>query len=175
MKPSGGGPQVTPIPPPAPLFPGVGPGSKAITNVEGAGTAGINALTSIAKGGNFQKLVDSIVNANQYYLNEGQASIKEAAGGSGMAFSSDLLRNIGDFRLQSQKDLTAQLGSLALQEQGQQMGAAGVLSGNLMQLATSFAPRAVVTQSPAGASPFSQLASAGEAAMSLFLMASMIP
>lgn len=172
MKPTGGGPQVTPIPPPTPLF----PNATNAAEVEGyaSGKSGLTTLGSIAKGGNFQKLVDSIVNANQFYLKEGQAAVEEAAGGSGMRFSTDLLRNISDFRLQSQKDLTAQLGSLALQEQGQQLGAAGVLSGNLMQLATSFAPNSVVTQSPAGPSPFSQLSSAGEAAMSLFLMASMV-
>ena len=112
-------------------------------------------------------LFSAITNAQAQQTTQGTAALKESFAASGMGGSTDMMQAITNFRQQQSTQLTAELGKLGLQGESLQLGGAEML----MNLATSFAPSAVVTQGAAGPSPFSQLSSAGEAAMMLFLMA----
>jgi hypothetical protein len=166
MKPSGGGTTVTPIAPPAPLFPGITSGFRGAPGRE-LGKAGAQSLKDIISGADLKGIFSAIQDANQRQVKEDTASIKESFGASGLRYSSDLMKNLTDYQLQNQKQMTSQFAQLGLQNEQMQLGGLSLLEN----LATSFAPTQVVSQNPAGASPFSQLASAGEAAMMLFLMA----
>jgi hypothetical protein len=166
MKPIGGAPQVTPIPPPKSLFPGITGGLGSSTGSELGADLG-KGLHDIASGLDVNKIFQSITEANKRFTDEGAAAITEQFGASGLRYGSDLMRNLVDYRLQSQKDLQAQLGKLSFEGEALKMGGLQMLQ----ELATSFAPSAVVTQGPAGASPFSQIASAGEAAALMWLAA----
>ena len=166
MKPTGGQPQVTPVPPPVSLFPGITGGVNAPGSQLGSTLA--STLQNITSGTDMNKLFSAITQAQNQQTVQGTAALKESFAASGMGGSSDMMQSITNFRQQQSSQLTAELGKLGLQGESLQLGGAEML----MNLATSFAPSAVVTQGAAGPSPFSQLASAGEAAMMLFLMAS---
>jgi hypothetical protein len=165
MTPKGGDPKVVPIPPPTSLFPGVTGGA---TGGKGQilGNDLFNTLHGIASGLDVDKIFGSIVDANKRFTQEGEASIKESFGATGLAGSSSLMQGLTDYRLQSQKDLQAQLGQMSFQAEGLKMGGAEML----MNLATSFAPSAVVSQSASGPSAFSQGTSAATAVMMAMLM-----
>lgn len=176
MKPTGGGPQVTPVPPPTSLFPGItgAVGGNMGPSRPGNQTAGsqlgsdlYKTLHDVTSGVDVNKIYSSIVEANKRQQTEGEASLVESYSAMGLRGGSDLMRAQVDYRLQNQKDLSAQLEKMSFQNEALKMGGAEMIQN----LATSFTPSAVVTQAPAGQSIFSQVASAGEAAMMLFLMA----
>lgn len=166
MKPTGGGTTVTPIAPPAPLFPGITSGLRGAAG-SGLGSTLATGLKDAASGADISKIFAAITDANKQSVELGTANIKESMGASGLRFSTDTQQNIAQFQQQSQKDITSQLAQTGLQAEALKENGLSMLEG----LATSFAPTQVVSQKPAGASPFSQIASAGEAAMMLFLMA----
>jgi hypothetical protein len=162
MKPSGGGTSVTPIAPPAPLFPGI---TNAFKNNTSLGTAGAKSLNDIVSGADLSKLFKQISDANQYQMKTDEASLKEAFGQSGLRYSSSMMKSMTDYHLQNQKQQTSLFGQLGLQNEQMQLGGLEILN----QLATSFAPTQVVSQNPAGASPFSQITSAASAAAMMML------
>lgn len=165
MKPTGGGPTVTPIAPPAPLFPGI-TGAFSGTGGTGLGTTGVATLQNIMNGQNLSSLFKSIQDANQNQVNIDTANLKESFGSSGMGMSTDMMSAITNYQTQNQKQLTAQFGQLGLENESMQLGGLNTL----MQLATAFAPTQVVGQAPSGQSIFSQVSSAGESAMMLYLL-----
>lgn len=164
MKPTGGGAQVTPVPPPASLFPGL---TGGINNAPGLGNTLATTLQNITSGTDMNKLFSQITQSQQQSVTQGTAALKESFAASGLGGSTDMAQAITGYRQQAGAQLQSQLGQLGMQEQEIQLGGAQMLTS----LASSFAPTSVVTQAPSGPSIFSQTASAGESAMMLFLMA----
>jgi hypothetical protein len=147
------------------MFPGV---SGGINNAGPAlGNTFAGSLSSITSGTNLQQLFSLINQSNQQQTAQGTAALKESFAASGMGGSTNMMQSITNYRQQVQSSQAAQFAQLGLQNEELELGGDQIL-GNL---ATSFAPTSVVTQSPSGSSPFSQVASAGEAAMMLYLLA----
>ena len=163
MKPTGGGPQITPVPPPNSLFPGI---TNALSNNPLLGKDLFTNLHDITSGLDVNKIFQSITDANQRMQSEGMGQIQESMGAMGLRGGSDVMRAMVDYKLQATKDLSAQLGSLSFDAESLKLGGAQML----MQLATSFAPSVVVGQAPAGPSGLSQITSAGEATAMIFLL-----
>lgn len=165
MKPTGGGTKVTPVPPPISLFPGITGG----LNDKGSKLGGTLAstLNDITSGTDMNQLFAKITAAQNQQTVQGTAALKESFAAGGMGGSTDMMRAITNYRQQVGAQLTSQLGQLGLEGEKLRLGGAEILS----QLATSFAPSAVVTQGASGSSIFSQASSAGEAAMMLYLVA----
>src|SRR5271166_4456319 len=161
MKPTGGQPQVTPIAPPASLFPGITGGVNAQGSQLGGTLA--NTLQNITSGTDMNQLFAAITKSSQQSTLQGTAALKESFAASGMGSSTDMMQAITNYRQQVGYQLQSQLLQAGVQQEELQLGGAQLLEN----LATSFAPTQVVTQSPSGPSPFSQVASAGESAMML--------
>src|SRR5262245_41862660 len=135
MKPTGGGTTVTPIAPPAPLFPGITGGFRGDAGTQ-LGKSGASALNDIISGTDMSKLFKQVTDANQYQMKTDEASLKEAFGQSGLRYSSSMMKSLTDYQLQNQKQQTSLFGQLGLQGQQMQLGGLSLLN----QLATSFAP-----------------------------------
>lgn len=165
MKPTGGQPQVTPIPPPVSLFPGITGGLNA--NGAGLGNTLATTLQNITSGTDFNKIVKTITESNAQQTTQGTAALKESFASSGMGSSTNMMQAIGNYRQGQQASLNDQILQAGFKAEELQLGGAQMLS----QFATSFAPRVAVTQGASGPSIFSQGSSAGQAAAMMLMMA----
>jgi hypothetical protein len=94
----------------------------------GAGTTGVNGLTSIASGQNITQLNSALTASNSSTLKSGIGNLKEAFGASGMGSSSALAKVIGQTVNTNASNLTTNLASSDLTAQGQQLSASSYLS-----------------------------------------------
>src|SRR5262252_9145980 len=109
MKPTGGSPQVVPIPPPTSLFPGItgGVGGNVGPGQPGNQAAGAQlgqdlykTLHDVTSGVDVNKIYQSIVSAKQRSDTEAIGQLSEQFGGLGLRGSSDLMRAQSDYLLQ---------------------------------------------------------------------------
>jgi hypothetical protein len=156
-KPNMPSPQAINVKPPTPLIPALN--SSYTGAMKSAGPGFLGDLTSFAKTGSapgatagavkdLQPLLAAMKDASTRGMQEGQAAIEESFGASGMRFSSDLMRSLVDYRLQSNKDLNLQVEDLLYKgTQGAQARAltAGLQGSELFsQAALSYAPTQVI-------------------------------
>jgi len=149
-----GGPTVTKVPAPAPLFPGLQQSYINSLQQSGINTAALNTLTQAATTGlptDVGPAFDAFKAAAQRNIQEGATNVAEKFGG-GMAPGSDLFKAGVDYESQAAKDLNAQLAqwSMAASEAaaGRRMGAATTGAQLVADPALAFRQTGVVTQQP---------------------------
>lgn len=148
-----GGPQLTKVPPPTSLFPGMQQSYINALQQSGINTAALNTLTQAATTGlptDVGPAFDAFKAAQQQTIQQGAAGLQERLG-RGMATGSDLVKGQSMYAEQTAKDLNAQLQqwSMAAQEAAanRRMGAAQAGAQLFAEPALGFAPSAVVSGS----------------------------
>lgn len=146
----GGKTNVTSLPPPSPLFPGLL--QQYTSQLSGAGGQGLGELQNLSRTGNLQDVIpayQSMVAANQRNLQEGQANIEEQFGSTGLRYSQPLMTSLSDYQNQNNLNFANVLQQYVLQAQNQatqtQLGASGLLANLFNQTATAFTPSAALT------------------------------
>jgi len=148
-------PKLTPVPPPAPVFPWLN--QAYLSNLLPAGTQGLNTLQQTAATGNPVDVMPSyeaMRAASQRTRDESRANILENL----PAYGSTRATALTDFETQSSKDFTQVLADLFRQMNesaaGRSLSAANMLSQLYSGSAMTLAPTAALTtggQSPLGA------------------------
>jgi hypothetical protein len=106
------------------------------------------------------KIYASVTEASKRQEAEGRANIMSSMGSSGMAASSDAMRSTADFENQFQANLLQQLQTMQFQAEGLKLGGSEQLMNTYANAGMAFAPTQEVMGTQAGASIFSQAASA---------------
>jgi len=171
-----GGPKVTKIPAPAPLFPGTQESYvKALTEA-GVAPSSFQTIAEGAKTGmptDVGPAFEAMKAASQRGIAEGRANLIEQFGVGGLRYGSDILKAGVDFEAQTQKDFASILAGYTQQAQeaaaNRRLQSAALGQGAVGELATAFRPTAVV----GGQSGLSQGLQAG--GQSLMLMNMLFP
>jgi len=171
-----GGPKVTKIPAPAPLFPGTQESYvKALTEA-GVAPAAFETIAEGARTGmptDVGPAFEAMKTASQRGIAEGRANLIEQFGVGGLRYGSDIMKAGVDFESQVQKDFASILAGYTQQAQeaaaNRRLQSAALGQGAVGELATAFRPTAVV----GGQSGLSQGLQAG--GQSLMLMSMLFP
>src|SRR5262252_2225414 len=142
-----GGPKVTKIPAPAPLFPGTQESYvKALTDA-GVAPAAFQTIAEGAKTGmptDVGPAFEAMKSASQRGISEGRTNLIEQFGVGGLRYGSDVMKAGVDYEAQTQKDFASILAGYTQQAQeaaaGRRMQAAAMGQGAVGELATAFRP-----------------------------------
>lgn len=174
-------PQAIPVPKPTPLYPGV---QESYTNdlmQSGVSGSAFNTLRAASDTGlptNVGPAFEALKSSMGRGVEEGRANLIEKYGVQGLRFGSDLERGAVDYESQVQKDFASILADYTMKAQegaaNRRVAAAGAGQGAAAELATAFAPTAVVAgggQSPTGAA----ISSGASSLQNLIMMRALFP
>lgn len=146
----GGSTNLTSLPLPTPLFPGLL--AQYTKQLGSAGPQGLGELQTLSQTGNLQNVIpayQAMVAANQNQMQEGQANIEEQFGSTGLRYSKPLMTSLSDYQNQNNLNFANTLSQYMGQAQSQatqtQLSASGLLANLFNQTATTFAPTAALT------------------------------
>lgn len=166
-----GNPTAVPLPPPQNVNPALNADfMKMFGGPGGAGSAGIDALTSMAKGVDISGMVKTLTDASIPGRQMGEASLKNSFAATGMGMSTDLMKGISDFHVNQNLQLQDQVSKLTLAGKGLQLGAATTLEETFSNAALATAPSAVVAGGAQNSNLGGSLVGAGASLGSTFAM-----
>src|SRR5438552_403611 len=113
-------PKATPIPPPAPLFPGMQQSYLDSLNQSGVGAASLGSLSEIARTGiptDVGPAFEKFKSSQQRFVDEGRANLIEKYGAQGLRFSSTLADKGVDYESQVSKDFASILADYTMKAQ----------------------------------------------------------
>ena len=171
------------IPPPNPLFPGAQSNylqQLGVTGSSGLGPTSLSSLNTLAQTGSptdvgpaWQALVDS----QKTVAAQGQANIAEQFAGSGLAYSSDLMKSLSSYQSQLGANYGSILANYTMNAQesaaNRQLSAATVGAGMFADVGTAMTPSNV--QTVGGSALGAGLSSGGNALQMLAFMKMLYP
>jgi hypothetical protein len=150
-----GGPQLTNIPPPNPLFPGVSQTYTGALQSAGIPQTSFGTLAQTAQTGlptNVGPAFDALKQSMKTNIAEGARDLKEKFGALGDVGGSDVEKAGADYEAQSTANLNNILAQYTMQASeaaaGRQVQAATTAAQLASEPALAFAPSAVVSQQP---------------------------